>query len=379
MHIYMKQKLFPIVYIMALLSINSCSEQTKKSDAHNKNAHISIEGNAFVCNGTEIYLNGANTPWDKWNDFGGEYDSVFWEQEMKNLADNGMNSTRIWISCDGEEQPFIAENGRCEKPTEAFWNNLDHMLFHAEKNGIYIMAAIMSFDHFKDENENYKGWRAMIMDSANIQLFIKNYVLELVSRYSHNPYFFSIDLCNEPEWIHENKECGQIPWKHLQQYAGLCAAAIHKTQTPILVSIGATSVKWASDVYENGNIWSDENLQLHTNNDSLAYMDYWHIHYYSWMRDFFSSPFEKSPNDYALNDKPVIIGETPGRAEYYGFDISLEEIFEKPYTLGYSGVMVWTSNDAGIGDFGSLSTFGHASKAFAEKYPQLIHKKNQNN
>ena len=371
----MMQKHISIILIMSIISITSCSEHTPKTKIFEQNARISIDSKIFICNGTQLFLNGANTPWDNWNDFGGDYDSLFWEQEMKSLANYGMNSTRIWISCDGAGQPFIAEDGTCAKPTTAFWNNMDHMLSHAEKNGIYIMATIMSFDHFKDENKNYKGWRAMIADTTKIQLFIQNYVLELVTRYSDNPYFFSIDLCNEPEWIHENKECGQLPWNYLQQYAGLCAAAIHKTKTPILVSIGATSVKWASEAFENGNIWSDKNLQLHANGDTLAYMDYWHIHYYSWMRDFFSSPFEKSPQKFQLHDKPVVIGETPGRPEYYGFEISLEEIFEKPYTLGYSGVMVWTSNNAGIGDFGSLATFGEASKTFAEKYPHLIHAK----
>ncbi|MFO7869065.1 MAG: cellulase family glycosylhydrolase [Bacteroidales bacterium] len=346
----------------------SCTQ--KNPQEHN--SHIYVQGNTLMLDTSEIYLNGANTPWDNWNDFGGEYDSSFWENEMKRLAEHGMNCTRIWISCDGSGQPFVDSTGKASPPSDLFWSHMDHVIKHAKKNGIYIMASIMSFDHFKEPNENHKGWRNMITQTKNIQTYISNFIIPLVERYKNNPYLFSIDLCNEPEWIHENEECGHIDWKHLQEYAGLSAAAIHKTNSPVLVSIGSTAVKWASNKYE-GNIWGDEELQKQAQNDSLAYMDYWHIHYYSWIREHFSSPFEKSPEYYNLNDKPVVIGETPGRNTYYGFDISYEEIFENPYKLGYSGVMVWTSNDAGIGDFGSFETFGEGAKKFAAKYPQLIH------
>lgn len=372
------KKLHILLVMISLTVLSSCVQKQEKSTTNK--SFIYIEGTKLMLNGSEIYLNGANTPWDNWNDFGGDNDSAFynktfWEEEMVRLAQYGMNSTRIWISCDGAGQPFVAEDGTVHPPTEKFWNDLDHMLYHAEKNGIYIMPTMMSFDHFDDKKLNHMGWRTMIQSKEKIQTFIDNYLVPFVERYKDNPYVFSIDLCNEPEWIHENEQYGNIAWEHLQQYAGMCAAAIHRTGSPVLVSIGSVGVKWGSDAYEFGNLWSDKNLQKQTNGDKLAFMDFWQVHYYSWMHELFSSPFEKSPEDYILNDRPVVIGETPGRPEYYGFEITTEEMFERPYLLGYAGVMVWTSNNAGVGDFGSLETFGHASRAFADKYPQLIHAK----
>ncbi|MDA3883051.1 MAG: cellulase family glycosylhydrolase [Bacteroidales bacterium] len=352
----------------------SCQQNTSQDESSVKPTHIYVEGNTLLFNGSEIYLNGANTPWDNWNDFGGEYDSVFWEKEMQQLAEHGMNSTRIWISCDGKGQPFVDSTGKASAPTELFWQHMDHLLHHAKKNGIFIMASITSFDHFKEPNKNHIGWRNMLTNTENIHTYNEKFVIPLVNRYKDNPYLFSIDICNEPEWIHENEECGQLAWHYLQEFAGITAAAIHKTESPILVSIGSAATKWGSSKYE-GNIWSDDSLQKYTHNDTLAYMDYWHIHYYGWIREHFSSPFEKDPAFYNLDDKPVVIGETPGRNTLYGFDISYKEIFENPYTLGYSGVMLWTSNDAGIGDFGSFKTFGDGARYFANKYPQLIHAK----
>jgi len=34
---------------------------------------VSVSGTKFLVNGKEIIMNGANTPWNKWNDFGGGY------------------------------------------------------------------------------------------------------------------------------------------------------------------------------------------------------------------------------------------------------------------------------------------------------------------
>lgn len=360
-HIKMKSIYIVIAIVGMVVVGNSCSQKTE---------HIYVEGTKLMKQGKEIYLSGANTPWDNWNDFGGDYDSTFWENEMQVLAENGMNTTRIWISCDGLGQPFVTEDGTASEPTELFWQHLDHMLAQAQKNGIYIMATIMSFDHFDAKKPNNIGWRNMIADKSKIKTYVNNFLVPLVNRYKSNPYLFNIDVCNEPEWIHENEPYGQLPWEYIQQFAGMCAAAIHKADSPVLVSIGSAAVKWNSEVFE-GNIWSDANLKKQSG-DSLAYMDFWHIHYYAWINEYHGSPFMKSPKDYKLADKPVLIGETPGNNTIYDFEMSYADIFENPYKLGYVGVMLWTSNGAGIGDFGTVKTFGEGAQSFQKKYPYLI-------
>ena len=56
-----------------------------------------ISGTKFYSDGKEIFLNGANTPWDKWNDFGGDFDENFWNSHFATLKSNGINSSRVWI------------------------------------------------------------------------------------------------------------------------------------------------------------------------------------------------------------------------------------------------------------------------------------------
>ncbi|HPD19189.1 MAG TPA: hypothetical protein PLF61_05955, partial [Candidatus Goldiibacteriota bacterium] len=40
---------------------------------------ISVNGSQFQVCGNRIWMCGANTPWDNWNDFGGSYDSAWWD------------------------------------------------------------------------------------------------------------------------------------------------------------------------------------------------------------------------------------------------------------------------------------------------------------
>lgn len=334
--------------------------------------HIYVDGTSLMVNGCPIFMVGANTPWDNWNDFGGNYNSNFWSTHFADMSSYGLNSSRIWISCNGDGQPYVSSDGTVSPPTQAFWDDMDDMIASATANGIYVMATIMSFDHFKEGNGNYMGWRNMVQSSEKIQTFIDNYLLPLVDRYKNNPYLFNIDLCNEPEWIHENASEGQLDWQHLQRYAGMCAAAIHNSDSPVLVSIGSAATKWNSDRPGYvGNIWSDANLQAQSGAGSQAYMDFWHIHYYEWINEYFSNPFTETTAYYGLDDRPCIIGETPGRNTLYGITISVDEMYENPYNLGYCGVMPWTSNNAGSGDFGSLATFGSGAQSFYNSYTEL--------
>ena len=57
--------------------------------------HITVSGNKFMIDGKEIFMNGANTPWNNWNDFGGSYVSTWWDSEFQRIKNAGGNSTRF--------------------------------------------------------------------------------------------------------------------------------------------------------------------------------------------------------------------------------------------------------------------------------------------
>jgi hypothetical protein len=332
---------------------------------------ISIKGNMFyVDSGKRIWLNGVNTPWNKWNDFGGSFDRNWWNTQFQTLKSYGINCSRVWISCNGNGA-VITDSTGVTGLSSTFFKDCDSLFAIAARNGIYIDATMMSFDHCKKPNVNFQNWRNIITNQQASQTFIDNYLIPFVNRYKTDPYLFAIDFCNEPEWISENKEDGQLPVHDLQRFFAMCAAAVHKTSN-VPVTIGSACIKWNSDNPGCvGNYWKNSALQS-AFNDPKAYLDFYCIHYYSWVHQWYLSPFEKSPADYGINDRPVIIEESPGKDQgLLNIPITLQESYEKAFQLGYQGNLPWTSN--GVDRNGDITTIGPATLSFKNNHPELVY------
>jgi hypothetical protein len=104
----------------------------------------------------------------------------------------------------------IKEAGTVLGATQAHWEDLDDMFSLAKKHRIYIIATLTSFDHTKNTHKKYERWRKLMANDEKTGSYIDNYVIPFVVRYKDNPYLWCIDACNEPEWMHENTECGKI-------------------------------------------------------------------------------------------------------------------------------------------------------------------------
>ena len=53
---------------------------------------ICVRGSEFVAGDRAIFLNGVNTPWDNWNDIGGDFNESFWRAHFAVLRENGINA-----------------------------------------------------------------------------------------------------------------------------------------------------------------------------------------------------------------------------------------------------------------------------------------------
>jgi len=166
---------------------------------------ISIKGNEFYVDSKRIWLNGVNTPWNVWNDFGGKFDYNWWNSHFQTLKNYGINCSRIWISCDGNGAVKTDSKG-VTGLSETFFKDCDSLFAIAKRNGIYIDATMMSFDHCKENNSNFLNWRKIITNKEASQTFIDNYLIPFLNRYKSNPYLFAICLCNRSEWVFKNKE-----------------------------------------------------------------------------------------------------------------------------------------------------------------------------
>jgi hypothetical protein len=358
---------------------------------------IGILNKKFVVNGNAscpIYFNGANTPWESWNDFGGNYSSTKWGQDLVDLKNKGINSTRIWFSCNGAGQPSIASDGTVSVPTAAFWANCDDLFKQAQTNGIYIYATMMSFDHTKTGNPNANNWRAMMNDPAKIQTYITNYLVPFVNRYKTNPYFWSVDLCNEIEWISENgngkgdNSNWGVDYSVLQKFVGLCAAGLHQSSvartdgTKVLISLGSACVKWnggklpGGGTNPDGNKWSDANLMAQTSSNANAYLDFYSPHFYGWMEQYYSSPFEKTPTQFGMDEKPCVVAEMPSRDPIPTPTMTMTAAYKALLAGGWQGHMPWTANittaTSLTTEVGDLADFGAAAQTFSTNNNALV-------
>jgi len=335
--------------------------------------HITVSGNKFVVDGKEIFMNGANTPWNNWNDFGGNYKSAWWDAEFQRIKIAGGNSTRIWITCSGVVGVNISADGTVTGATTAFWSNLDDMFRLAQKNKIYIKATLISFDHFKNSNAKFQSWRNMILSNDKVASFADNYAIPFVNRYKANPYLWAIDICNEIEWVNQDAADGNIAWNRLQYFVAKVASAIHDN-SDVLVTLGSAAVKWNCTKFE-GNYWSDTNLKAQYNKDN-ARLDFYSPHFYGWVVKYFGNfALDKTPADYGFNDRPCVIGENPATGVYDDgatptLVVQPTQMFLSTYKNGWKGLMPWTSN--GVDSNGSLKDFESGLLNFQKAHPELV-------
>lgn len=333
---------------------------------------ITIKDNGFVVDGEKpIWINGTNTPWNKWNDFGGGYDDAWWDEHFAALNENGVNAVRVWVNCNNDQNAvLIGSDGMVSGVSDKHWADLDLFFATAERHGIYIMATITSFDHFKSTGA--EKWRTMISSAETIDTFVEHYTIPFVNRYKDNPYLWSIDLCNEPDWIHEEEACGNLQWEDISHFFARNTAAIHEN-SDVLVTVGMAFPKYNADGagYE-GNKVSDAYLQgLYANEN--AYLDFWSTHYYDWVGEWYGVPFTSSPSGarpegWGLDgSKPALLGECSARGSVGS---TLKDDYENAMQNGWQGVMPWTSN--GVDANGGFDQLAPVTKHMAEKYRDLI-------
>ena len=368
--------------LIALFSLAGCV--SKKQPAEGIADRITVEKNNFMLNGKRIWINGTNTPWDNWNDFGGNFDDSWWNEHFQELHNAGINATRVWINCNnGNGAIFIDDDGMVYGASDNHWNDLDDFFQTAARNKIYIMATLLSFDHFLNENDarpdEAQQWRNMLNSDAACASFAENYAIPFVKRYGDNPWLWSIDLCNEPDWIFERAACGYIPWERISYFLAVNAAAIH-THSNVLVTVGMASPKYHSDYtgYE-GNKISDAFLKKLYPHEK-AYLDFWSPHYYDWAGQwygvpFYVSPYGNRPLGFGLvNSKPAVVGECSANGSKGNTrgteNNTIITDYESAYQKGWQGVMPWTSN--GVDGNGSLEDLSPGTKNMLAKYRDII-------
>ncbi len=322
---------------------------------------ITVKGNRFQRDGKEIWISGANTPWKTWNEFGHNFDAAWWRDHFRELREAGVHCTRVWISCNGDNaSPGIDTDGHVSAPTPAFWRDLDSLFAIARETRVYLMLSLISFDHSKPGNRNAEAWKRMYSSPEGRQSFIDHYTAPLVERYKDNPWFFAIDVGNELVWTWHNHKVAR---KDTLDLVARVANAVHARSQVLVCEGEGAGPKYNSDKYE-GNFYSDKALGAL---QPGAFVDFYNIHYYDWVRPPFGSPFERSPADYGMDHKPCLIGECPARGSA---GQSIEDNYRNAFAKGWQGIMPWTSNGADRN--GNLKAMRPGLEWLVKSHPRLI-------
>jgi hypothetical protein len=266
----------------------------------------------------------------------------------------------VWITCSGETAILIDSTGHVAGATREHWSHLDTLFQIARENRVYVMATLMSFDHFKDENPTFRRWRNWIGCDDHIDSYVENYISPFLGRFKQNPWLWSIDLINEPDWVIENGECGRLSWDRMQEYFARASRAIHEN-SPVLVTVGTAMPKYVTGGTNClGNKIGNAVLQAKVS-DPDARLDFYQWHYYDWENPHFNNPFSVGPSFHGY-DRPVVIGEIGAKLPPGGL--------EAVYRNGWLGIMPWTSN--GVDRVGNLDDWSGQSKAFFNVRAKLV-------
>jgi cellulase (glycosyl hydrolase family 5) len=334
-------------------------------------------GNRILFKDKPIFLNGVNVPWNAFGTDAGKhptwgvlYNPDFFDSLFAAVAKAGGNSVRWWVHCDGRSTPEFDAQGMVTGLDSEFIPHFDAILSAAERHGILVMPCLWSFDMAKDFTASagpYAGMHIkLITDSAYTRAYIDKVLSPLALRYANHPALVAWEICNEPEWMldKDGSTLQRATAAQLQAWTGKLAAAIHRAAPKALVTTGSASLKWNwnNPAGTERNLWSDSAL-IAAAGDSSARLDFYQVHYYSWMRGsgWTYSPFDKKASAWNL-DKPVVIGEFPGISES-GYRTEAQ-FYQNAVDSSYAGAMAWSY--AGVDQFGAWDGIAAGVQAAAQ-------------
>jgi len=323
--------------------------------------------------GGRAYLSGVNVPWldggfgadfatvEEWGQH--TYTSAATERMFAALRAKGVNSVRWWVFADGRGAPeFNSTSGGAVTGFDATTlPSLADAARLAANYKLQLVFTLWSFDMFKADStasakgEHAGGHRDLVVDAAKRKSFIDNAVIPML-RYpvpntsytlGTHPNIFGWEVINEPEYaITEsgtpNAEIPQpVALADMQRFVAEVAGAIHRNSNQT-VTVGSAAMKWNSPSAPGttGNWWSDAAL---TRFDAQGYLDYYQIHYYSWMNgdgvNWSYSPLLVSWAAAGF-DKPVVVGEHPANAD--GTNGSVSAMLAGFFGNCYGGAWGWS-------------------------------------
>jgi hypothetical protein len=274
--------------------------------------------------------------------------------DMKEMKDNGVDVLRWWMfpSLAGDGLKFDSD----KTPSGiggTLVDDINAALDIAASLDMHIKLTLFSFDSFWNEfvtgGVTFPSLKPIIVDDAKRAALIAKIVVPVAQAVESSPNkdrMISWDVVNEPEWSitgedgygdqkfdpqssgSDNKTMGQVTFPQMETFVRDVVTALHANSSAP-VTVGSAAVKWAK-------AWSKVGL------------DYYDFHWYGWADQYF--PHTKTPADYKVDDKPVVVGEFPlvpasdTTGQSFG-GIKYGKLIDDWLAAGYAGAQGWAFSE----------------------------------
>ncbi len=309
------------------------------------------------------FVHGVNYAWHYFaGDFGG---IPAWSQsgvagtapavdkELLDMKSNGANVVRWWVMPDFRGAGVTFDSN--DTPTglgASFENDLLKALELADKNDIYLMLTIFSFDAFKPTHTEagikIRSLQPMILDPKKREALLEKVIRPMARIAEGSPFkkrLMSWDLINEPEWAMTGPskygdpafECdgGRLQCLTHEQMESFLSdlSQVLRSEGKALISVGGAAIKWK-------NAWTHLDL------------DFLQFHFYDWINLYY--PYTKSPQDWGITSKPVVMGEYP----FNGVPgANAAKLLASWYGTGFAGSLGWAVTDSSFDWTGNRAQF----------------------
>jgi hypothetical protein len=180
--------------------------------------------------------------------------------------------------------------------------------------------------------------QALIQQDSVRQSYVDNYLTPLVNALKGHPGLYAWEIFNEPEGMLSTGWAAHkgISETDIQKTINWFAAAIHTADPNALVTSGAQTFDYCSNVAGKHNYYSDAALQA-AGGKPNGTLDFYEVHYYS-QNGASNSPFLNTASHWGL-DKKVVVGEF---AAVPTDGVVVNDLFKQIFSGGYAGGWAWS-------------------------------------
>jgi hypothetical protein len=283
--------------------------------------------------GSSRFVVGANLPWigygtdigaSAWYPAGGlsaqpaRLDLL--DRTFATLATDGLSVVRTFLLCDARSGVRFTADGRPAGLDEAVFPDIDALLTIARRHGIRLMPVLLDFHLCKPPRIAggvQLGGRSLLLADPAARLALIDLVLRpIVERYGEEEAIVAWDVMNEPEWCLARGSLARrrgLTFDTVQEFLAESVRCVRDSARQP-VTIGCAGTTGLDLVKPLG-------------------LDFYQIH---WYERFGWPALERPVADLGLGDRPVILGEFPGRSPY------VAEVLDAAKRAGYDAALVWS-------------------------------------